>query len=246
MILPPNSSTCAFHIGWRIILNTTKDGQFERLWLVDSYAHFRVCNTTNAIIFEEFTGVYEFSLSPGIFSFDSVYYFFSTSNEPNFTADFCKLKLSFLLKPVSSVCNLQPECDSSSLVIIQTATNNITSIPTIFQIDYFNLTTLQLFVIVAIGIVGIFAFCMCLIPMAIYVYFHREKRIDEEISIDFEDEIGLEEYLKRFLILEDDFQVDKYSEPNSPFKDSALTVTIPQSSVLSCNNIYRAPSVTTV
>ena len=226
LISPPNSDLCDFHLGWRVILNVTTLGRFENLWQVRESKEFEDCDPTNAVESRSFTGVYEFSLSPGIFFFDSVYYFFSTSNGSLSSAEEkriltnCSLKLSFKLKPSSSNCTLKPECYTNSLSTATTTTNTTintmttrtgnstlnksnTSL-TLIPITEFLLTDIQLLIFVLTGFIIVFVLSICFIVM-LYFAFVRGKRHTEEVAVEFEVDPDFETYFRRFLTLEKEF-----------------------------------------
>ena len=249
LVLPPNSTSCPFHLTWRITLHPAINGTTETIWKVDNYEDFQTCNTKNATVFAKISDVYEFSLTPGLFWFSTIYYFFTTTVNAN--ENDCKLKLAFLVKPRSSACYYSPVCNQSSLLITPqttaSTTENSTDISPEIPIDYAEFTTMELLIFVASGIGGVFALCVCLVVMIVCL-FYRRNRENREISMEFNvDEKGLQDYLERFLFLEDEFQFDTYSRPNSPAKKgSVFTIVIPGSSVLSVNGMCKAPSVTIV
>ena len=246
MVLPPNSTLCPFHLTWRIVLHPASNGTTE-IWKVDNYEDFNACNTKNAAIFANISDVYEFSLTPGLFWFSTIYYFFTTSTNGNYPN--CRLKLAFLVKPRSTACYYAPVCNQSSLSIIpQTATNtteNSTDASPEMPIDFVKVTTVELLVFIGTGMGGMFALCVCLVVMIVCLFYQRNRE-NREISMEFKDEKGLQNYLERFLFLEDEFQVETYSQQNTPVKDSMVTVVIPGSNALSVSSMCRAPSVTIV
>ena len=97
LVLPPNSTLCPFHLTWRIVLHPAINGTTETIWKVDNYEDFSTCNTKNAAIFAKISDVYEFSLTPGLFWFNTKYYFFTTSTVENGNYSFpdCRIEISF-------------------------------------------------------------------------------------------------------------------------------------------------------
>ena len=226
LISPPNSEFCDFHLNWLIVLNVTTFGRYENLWQVQNLKEFQNCDPSNAIEPRFFTGVHEFSLSPGIFSFNSIYYFFSTSNGSLPSAmkkeivSNCTLKLAFKLKPSTNNCTLRRECLKSSLSIqtttvstTNTTTTTITNgYSTLIQpnstnstnISQFILTDIQVLIFVLTGGVIIFVLGICLVLMLFFLFF-REKRGIEEVSTEIALDPDFETYFQRFLTLEKEF-----------------------------------------
>ena len=231
-IYPPNSEFCHFHLGWRIVLNVKTVGRFENLWQVEKLEEFENCDPINAIDSRFFTGVHEFSLSPGLFSFDSIYYFFSTSNgtlanaEDKQILSNCNLKLAFKLKQQSSNCTLNHECFMNKLSLqtttIATTTNGNSTLTqsyssnnTIIPKTDLLLTDLQILIFVLIGFIIVIVFGICLILMLYFAVSH-DKRRTEEVSNELDVDPDFETYFKRFLTLEKVFKPERefQSVPN--------------------------------
>lgn len=271
LILPPNTNRCDFHLGWVIRLHVTTPGRYENLWRVDNYEDFKNCDPTNAKNGFPVTDVHSFALSPGTYTFDSVYYFFSTSNGSLESANEqkvlpnCRLKLSFNLRFPLTICDMNPKCNDSFFSSLAgpdskiqlnttsappnttTISSTVAPIPTKSQnftqgnFLLFSDTDILLYALPII----IAIILLSLLSSFLFIFaFFRAKRHSNDIKIEILDAT----YINKFKSIGKELDKEVHSERTTPisFSDSNFSFATRNSNVISTISLYRTPSVSVV